>query len=64
VLFKDSVILTQRLIQLGKDVELVALPNAGHGWDNEGLTQTRFAFRKLFQHFERHLKVSRATTAD
>lgn len=56
VLFKDSVILTQRLIQLDKDVELVALPDAGHGWDNEGLAQTRFAFRKLFQHFERHLK--------
>jgi hypothetical protein len=40
----------------GKDVGLVALPNAGHGWDNEGLAQTRFAFRKLVQHFDRHLK--------
>ncbi len=56
VLYKDSVILTQRLIQMDKDVELVTLPNAGHGWDNEGLAQTRYAFRKLVQHFELHLK--------
>ena len=56
VLFKDSVILTQRLILLGKDVELVALPNAGHGWDNEGLAQTRFAFHKMVLFFDRHLK--------
>ena len=56
VLFKDSVILVQRLISLGKDVELVALPNAGHGWDNEGLAQTRFAFQKMVEFFDRHLK--------
>jgi dipeptidyl-peptidase-4 len=55
VLFKDTATLVQRLIMLGKDVDLVALPNAGHGWDNEGLAQTRFAFGKLVQHFERHL---------
>lgn len=58
VLFKDSVILVQRLIQLGKDIDLVALPNAGHGWDNEGLTQTRFAFHKMVEFFDRHLKSS------
>ena len=56
VLFKDSVVLVQRLIQLGKDVDLVALPDAGHGWDNEGLAQTRFSFKKLVQHFDRHVK--------
>jgi dipeptidyl-peptidase-4 len=56
VLFKDSVTLVQRLILLGKDVELVALPDAGHGWDAEGLAQTRFAFKKLVAHFDRHLK--------
>ncbi len=56
VLFKDSVTLVQRLILLGKDVELVALPNAGHGWDAEGLAQTRFAFGKLVAHFDRYLK--------
>jgi len=56
VLFKDSVTLVDRLILLGKDVELVALPDAGHGWDNEGLAQTRYAFKKLVGHFDRHLK--------
>ena len=56
VLFKDSVTLVQRLLMLDKDVELVALPNAGHGWDNEGLAQTRYAFKRLVRHFDRHLK--------
>ena len=60
VLFKDSVVLVQRLIMLGKeDVELVALPNAGHGWDNEGLAQTRFAFEKMVDFFDRHLRAAR-----
>ncbi len=61
VLFKDSVVLVQRLLLLDKDVDLVALPNAGHGWDNEGLAQTRFAFRKLIQHFDRHLAAGEET---
>lgn len=55
VLYKDSLALVQRLIMLDKDVELVTLPNAGHGWDNEGLAQTRFAFRKMVDFFDRHL---------
>ncbi len=56
VLYKDSVTLVQRLIMLGKeDVELVTLPSAGHGWDNEGLAQTRFAFRKMVDFFDRYL---------
>lgn len=56
VLFKDSMTLVQRLILLGKDVDLVALPASGHGWDLEGLAQTRFAFRKMLDFFDRHLK--------
>lgn len=55
VLFKDSVSLVQRLMLLGKDVDFVALPDSRHGWDNEGLYQTRFAFHKLVDHFERYL---------
>jgi dipeptidyl-peptidase-4 len=55
VLYRDSVTLVQRLVLLGKDVELVTLPNAGHGWDAEGLAQTRFAFRKMVDFFDRHL---------
>jgi dipeptidyl-peptidase-4 len=56
VLFKDSLILVQRLLLLGKDVDLVTLPDAGHGWDNEYLAQTRFAFHKMLDFFDRHLK--------
>lgn len=60
VLFKDSVTLVQRLILQGKDVDFVVLPNAGHGWDNEGLAQTRYAFRKLYEHFQRNLAADEA----
>ena len=48
-----------RLIALGKDVDLVTLPNSGHGWDNESLVQTRFAFNKLVEFFDRHLGEAR-----
>jgi len=55
VLFKDSVTLEQRLILQGKDMELVVLPNAPHGWDTEGLAQTRYAYHKLVEYFQRYL---------
>jgi dipeptidyl-peptidase-4 len=55
VLFKDSVTLEQRLILQGKDVDFVPLPDAPHGWDTQGLAQTRYAFQKLYDHFERYL---------
>ncbi len=55
VLFKDSVTLTERLILQGKDIDFVMLPDAPHGWDTEGLAQTRFAFRKLVDYFDRYL---------
>ena len=56
VLFEDTMALVERLILLGKDVDLVTLPGSGHGWDLEGLAQTRFAFRKMLDFFELHLK--------
>ena len=59
VLFKDSVTLVERLILQGKDVDLVALPNAPHGWDTEGLAQTRYAYRRLYDHFTRYLGTAR-----
>jgi dipeptidyl-peptidase 4 len=55
VLFRDSVSLVERLMLLGKDVDFVVAPNSHHGWDAEGLYQTLFTFRKLVEHFERHL---------
>ncbi len=58
VLFKDSVELLERLMLLGKAhlVEFVPLPNSPHGWDTRELYQTRFAFGKLVDHFDRHLQ--------
>ena len=64
VLYKDSLVLVQRLLQMDKDVELVTLPNAGHGWDNEGLAQTRFAFRQMVEYFDRHLEGQGTATVD
>jgi dipeptidyl-peptidase-4 len=55
VLFKDSVTLEERLILQGKDIDFVPLPNAPHGWDTMGLAQTRYAYRKLYDYFERYL---------
>jgi dipeptidyl-peptidase 4 len=63
VLFKDSVSLVQRLILQGKDVDFVVLPNAPHGWDTRGLAQTRYAFHKLYGHFERHLREKESKAA-
>jgi dipeptidyl aminopeptidase/acylaminoacyl peptidase len=36
--------------------EWVTLPDAGHGWDAEGNDQRRFAFTKMVEFFDRHLK--------
>jgi dipeptidyl-peptidase-4 len=55
VLFKDSVTLEQRLILQGRDITLTALPNAPHGWDTEGLAQTRYAYLKLANYFKTYL---------
>jgi dipeptidyl-peptidase-4 len=55
VLFKDSLVLAQHLMMLGKDVDFVALPHAPHGWDVGELYQTVFAFNKLIDHFERYI---------
>lgn len=56
VLWRDSAWLTQYLLQMGKDVELVTLPDAPHGWDTESLAQTRYAFAKMLAFFDRHLR--------
>ncbi len=59
VLYRDSAWLTQYLLQMGKSVELVTLPDASHGWDLEGLAQTRYALRQLIRFFEQHLGPTR-----
>lgn len=55
VLYSDTIALAERLIAAGKLFELVTLPGATHGWDKQGLAQTRFAFGKMVEFFERHL---------
>lgn len=56
VLYRDTLALVEKLMELGKNVDLVTLPDSGHAWDREELYQTRFAFRKLVEYFERHVK--------
>lgn len=58
VLFGDSLVLLEHAMRHGKahHIELVAMPNAPHGWDTVELYQTRFAFRKMADFFARHLQ--------
>jgi dipeptidyl-peptidase 4 len=55
VLYRDSVWLLQYLMQMGRDVELVTLPDAPHGWDLGPRYQTRYAFERMIEFFDRHL---------
>ena len=57
VLYSDTIALVERLIEQGKRFELVILPGSGHAWARETLAQTRFAYGKLAEFFERHLGV-------
>jgi dipeptidyl-peptidase-4 len=56
VLFMDSVSLARKMIQQGKDFELVVLPEASHGWDTGSSYQTVFAFKKMVDFFNRNLR--------
>jgi dipeptidyl-peptidase-4 len=56
VLFMDSVSLVRKMIEEGKDVDFVVLPDASHGWDMGPVNQTLFAFKKMVDFFARHLK--------
>lgn len=55
VLYSDTIALVERLIAQGKMFELVTLPAASHGWAADNPGQTRFAFRKMVDFFDRHL---------
>jgi dipeptidyl-peptidase 4 len=59
VLYRDSVWLLQYLMQLGRDVELVTLPDAPHGWDLGPRYQTRYAFDRMLEYLDRHLTPER-----
>lgn len=54
VLFRDSVILAEKLMLLGKDFEFVILPSATHSFGQKDYV-AGFVLKKIAQHFERHL---------
>ncbi|TKD51094.1 prolyl oligopeptidase family serine peptidase [Sphingomonas baiyangensis] len=56
VLYSDTVAATERMIAAGVQHELVTLPGANHAWASDNLAQTRFAFRKMADFFDRHLR--------
>ncbi len=59
VLYSDTIALTERMIANEQPFELVTLPGASHSWATDNLAQTRFAFRKMVDFFNRHLTPER-----
>ena len=56
VLYADTIAVTEKLIAQQSMFELVTLPGTSHGWDNEGNDVRLFAFKKMIEFFDRHLK--------
>jgi dipeptidyl-peptidase-4 len=56
VLYSDSIALSEKLIVHGKSFELATMPGVGHYWDANSIPETLFAFKKMAEFFERHLK--------
>lgn len=56
VLYSDTIAVIEGMIEREQMFELVTLPGAHHGWDNEGLPQTRFSFKKMIDFFDRNVK--------
>jgi dipeptidyl-peptidase-4 len=54
VLFKDSVVLAEKLMLLGKDFDFVVSPSSIHPWSQKDYVAVYF-LRKLVSHFDRHL---------
>ena len=56
VLYSDTIALIERLIANDKKFELVTLPGGNHSWATDTPDQTRFAYRKMLDFFDRYLK--------
>ncbi|MCL4846546.1 MAG: prolyl oligopeptidase family serine peptidase [Acidobacteria bacterium] len=54
VLFKDSVVLAEKLMMLGKDFDFVVAPSAVHGWTQKEYAAV-YLLRKLVDFFDRHV---------
>ena len=56
VLYSDTIALIERLIAQDKKFELVTLPGGNHSWATDSPDQTRFAYQKMLDFFDEHLK--------
>lgn len=56
VLYSDSIALAEQMIQREQMFELVTLPGANHAWASDNLPQTRFAFKKMVDFFNRNVR--------
>ncbi|MEM9314403.1 MAG: prolyl oligopeptidase family serine peptidase [Pseudomonadota bacterium] len=56
VLYSDTIAVVEDLIEREQPFELVTLPGVGHGWDAESPEVRRFAFKKMIEFFDRHLR--------
>jgi dipeptidyl-peptidase 4 len=59
VLYSDTVAATEKMIAHEVPFELVTLPGGNHAWASDNLPQTRFAFKKMAEFLDRHLKPAR-----
>lgn len=56
VLYSDTVALQEKMIRQGKTFELVPIPGSDHKWDDNFNEETRFAFARMVDFFDRYLK--------
>lgn len=56
VLYSDTIALIERLMANDKKFEMVTLPGGNHSWATDTADQTRFAYQKMLDFFDRYLK--------
>ena len=56
VFYSDTIALTERLMAHDKRFELVTLPGGNHSWATDSPDQTRFAYQKMLDFFDRYLQ--------
>ncbi|MEX2123131.1 MAG: prolyl oligopeptidase family serine peptidase [Woeseia sp.] len=59
--YSETVALIEALIANNKVFELVTLPGGNHYWGNDSVEQTRFAYKKMTEFFNRYLDPTRRT---
>jgi dipeptidyl-peptidase-4 len=61
VLFKDSVMLAEKLMMLGKKFDFAIAPRSVHPWSNTDYVAVHL-LNKIVDHFDRHLAPSAAAS--